>query len=157
MTEQVAFDWFDQAETLKILEQRERELARLEREKAEQEAKTREKLEKRMEPTPCDDPPPLSHRTERWYATLPKHIRPTALRCAFPHVLDRLCAAWETPRMVRDVIDDLLIDDRGGRSGFPFPAVQEIHRLRDFYFEVLFPDAERLMMPRRPPMNNRMR
>jgi tankyrase len=44
----------------------------------------------------------------------------------FPHVVDKLAAAWDDPERLREVFDELLIDRRGGRQGFPAQVLQEL-------------------------------
>ena len=47
-----------------------------------------------------------------------------------PHIVDRLAACWAAPFDVVDVLDDLLVDRRGGRRGFPADALAELLALR---------------------------
>jgi len=47
----------------------------------------------------------------------------------FPHVLNRLGAAWGDPATVSEVMQDLLLDRRGGRRGFPPAALEELQVL----------------------------
>jgi hypothetical protein len=47
----------------------------------------------------------------------------------FPRVANRLAIAWPDPKAVQEVLDDVLIDRRGGRQGFPPAVQQELLRL----------------------------
>ena len=47
----------------------------------------------------------------------------------FPHVLNRVGAAWGDPATVSEVLQDLLVDRRGGRRGFPPEAFEELQAL----------------------------
>lgn len=49
-----------------------------------------------------------------------------ALARRFPHVVNEIAAVWDRPLTVIDVIDDLLVDRRGGRRGFPADALAEL-------------------------------
>lgn len=48
----------------------------------------------------------------------------------FPHVVNRLAACWTAPFDVIDLLDELLLDRRGGRRGFPADALAELLALR---------------------------
>lgn len=48
----------------------------------------------------------------------------------FPHVLNKLAAAWGDVGAMAELVEgDLLIDSRGDRSGFPFGVLSEIQNL----------------------------
>ncbi len=67
----------------------------------------------------------------------------TTLRTTFPHVLNRLVAVWSNPKLFTKAIDDLMVDDRGGRRGFPFATLNELTDLRVYYFSHVHPQATR--------------
>jgi hypothetical protein len=48
------------------------------------------------------------------------------LMARFPHVVDRIATAWGDPALLAAMFEDLLVDDRGGRQGFPREAAQEL-------------------------------
>ena len=58
-------------------------------------------------------------------------LRQTAL--GFPHVVNRLAPFGYRPAQMVRGIDELLIDDRPAREGFPFAVVTELSELRAFY------------------------
>lgn len=48
----------------------------------------------------------------------------------YPHVLDKIAAAWGcAPAMTELMEKDLLVDNRGGRAGFPFRVLMDIQAL----------------------------
>lgn len=49
----------------------------------------------------------------------------------FPHIVNRMAALWDDARRLSDYIDKLMIDDRGGRAGFPFEALDELADVRE--------------------------
>ena len=51
----------------------------------------------------------------------------------YPHVLNRIGELWGHPRQMNQYFEDLLIDSRGGRQGFPLPVISELTRLRAYY------------------------
>jgi hypothetical protein len=78
---------------------------------------------------------PTSPVTQHWIKTLEQHgvVLSAQMREHFPHVLDKIAAAWgNAPAMDRLMAYDLLIDNRGNRQGFPFKVlieIQELHHL----------------------------
>jgi len=55
------------------------------------------------------------------------------LRCTsahFPHVLQRIALAWAEPDRLQRALDELMYDERGDRSGFPFEVLAELAELR---------------------------
>ena len=55
-------------------------------------------------------------------------LRVTSMR--FPHVVTRIAHAWAEPRRLQQVLDELMYDERGDRSGFPFEVLAELAELR---------------------------
>ncbi len=108
-------------------------------------------MQSRLAPAPASTPAApalaaLSPRpARRWQRSDPQPLSFTALRVAmklgdagvsvktvatrFPHVLNRLGAAWGDPATVSEVMQDLLVDRRGGRRGFPPDALEELQAL----------------------------
>jgi len=65
----------------------------------------------------------------RWCAEMPADVRPELLAAHFPAVINKLALAWPDPKRARRLLEELLIDRRGGRSGFPKGAFSELIRL----------------------------
>ena len=57
---------------------------------------------------------------------------PSELEARFERILNRIAELWHTPDM-EAYFDDLLIDKRGGRQGFPPEVGTEIFRLNGLY------------------------
>lgn len=74
----------------------------------------------------------MKARLQEYLASVP-HLYPHALERAFPHVLERIVAAWPSPSAASAVFEDVLIDQRGSRQGFPNEVVREIFNLSVFY------------------------
>lgn len=49
----------------------------------------------------------------------------SAIESRFPHIARELCALWQTDQ-IELYLDSLLIDDRGGRIGFPPDVLDEL-------------------------------
>lgn len=87
----------------------------------------------------------LSHRAEMLLASLPSGFRLHETRLLFPHVLDRIAAAWHDPKQLLRTIDECMLDERGGRQGFPFGVLREISALREHYFTQVHPELRSLI------------
>jgi hypothetical protein len=71
--------------------------------------------------------------TVRWMQSLPSEFQPTTLGKAFPRIANTLAALWTRPNEFMSYLNDLLIDNRGGRQGFPTDVLTELHALTDYY------------------------
>ncbi len=74
----------------------------------------------------------LSEAARQWLRRLPVGRRPQRLCAQFPRVANRLAWCWHDPDLAAQALDDLLVDRRGGRRGFPPAIVRELQRLRAF-------------------------
>ncbi len=72
----------------------------------------------------------LSEIARRWLESLPPDERPQALAAQYPRIANRIALCWGDAMLVGKVLDDLLVDRRGGRRGFPPAVRQELLRLR---------------------------
>jgi tankyrase len=57
---------------------------------------------------------------------------PSQLEAMFPRVLNKIVALWDEPE-IDDYFEELLVDRRGGRKGFPPEVVQEIFFLSNVH------------------------
>jgi hypothetical protein len=74
----------------------------------------------------------LTGTTRVWLRKLPAGRRPLRLCCRFPRVANRIAWCWNDRILTEQVLEDLLVDRRGGREGFPRGVVVELRRLREF-------------------------
>jgi hypothetical protein len=77
--------------------------------------------------------PELSATALRLLASLDRHVSLSVLPAQFPRVLNRIADVWNRPVMADQLFDDLLLDGRGGREGFPCSVIQELTRLRGYH------------------------
>jgi len=75
----------------------------------------------------------LSADAKAWFAGLPMAVRPIQLSRTFPRICNGLAEHWPEPERVISILDDLLLDKRGGRQGFPLPIVMEISILKEHF------------------------
>jgi len=74
----------------------------------------------------------LLPRTARWIAALPPEVRPVEAARAFPRIANALALLWSTPDELTVYLDELLVDRRGGRQGFPLRVLSEFDILREY-------------------------
>ena len=84
----------------------------------------------------------LLRPTAQWAAALPRHVVPNALLAKFPRICNLIAVLWQDPGSLRRYLDDLLVDKRGNRQGFPLDILRELFALRAYY-DVLHPGSSR--------------
>lgn len=72
----------------------------------------------------------LSSTCTAWLDRLPQSVLPANLCMLYPAIANRLALCWSDPVLTERVFDDLLLDRRGGRRGFPPPVASDLLRLR---------------------------
>ena len=81
--------------------------------------------------------------TQAWANGLSAELRPMQLLELYPRVANRLALCWSDKLLTNHLFEDLLIDRRGGRKGFP-PAVKaELLQLRMAYPKTATVDVSR--------------
>jgi len=74
--------------------------------------------------------------TVAWASALPPETQPKALMTKYPRIANLVAVLWQDPNSLRRYVDDLLVDKRGTRQGFPLDVLREIFHLRAYYDEV---------------------
>ena len=87
------------------------------------------------------EPPPrtLIEEACQWLTRLPDEVRPRQAAERFPHVVNRLARLWKAPRQLDSYFDELMVDQRGGRRGFPLGVLMEVANLREYYQTSVYP------------------
>jgi hypothetical protein len=80
----------------------------------------------------CESDIVLGQAARHWLRRLPSRQRPVRLAATLPRLANRLAWCWPDPHMTDLVLDDLLVDRRGGRCGFPSEIRRELEALRRF-------------------------
>ena len=78
-------------------------------------------------------PETLLPAAARWMTTLPSEFQPTALAKTFPRIANALAERWSRPEALTSYLNELMVDTRGGRRGFPVKVLRELHALRALY------------------------
>jgi hypothetical protein len=78
--------------------------------------------------------------TTKWAAGVPVEVQPLALLQTFPRIANTLARLWHDNIGLQNYLDDLLVDRRGGRRGFP-PEIQSELLILRAYCEGRYPGA----------------
>lgn len=73
----------------------------------------------------------LTPATETWLDRLPRDVRPLDLPRAYPRLANQLADRWNDASACLALLEDLVVDRRGDRRGFPARIALEIVALRD--------------------------
>lgn len=91
------------------------------------------KAENWIEKRHASGPEVLSGEAAAWVAGLPEAVRPKQLALRYARLANRLAQVWKDQPRCERLLDELMIDKRGGRKGFPLPVVNEVATLRKHY------------------------
>ena len=75
----------------------------------------------------------LSSSALAWLASLPGSLYPRHLVERYPRVCNCMAALWQEPKLMISYFEDLLVDHRGTRQGFPSTIASEIARLKEHF------------------------
>jgi hypothetical protein len=74
----------------------------------------------------------LTPEAFQWLHELPRHERPVQLALQFPRIVNKMADIWEDEKATTSYLQELLVDHRGNRRGFPAPVVGDLMRLRAY-------------------------
>ena len=80
---------------------------------------------------PIDRLLPIS---SRWLDRLPLDMHPSALATQYPRIVNLIALQWSDSDACSAYLEDLLVDRRGARQGFPAVVQRELVRLHDYWF-----------------------
>jgi len=81
--------------------------------------------------------------------SLPETHRPHALAKQYARITNMFATLWSRPEECRRYFDELLIDRRGGRKGFPADVLQDIMKLRELHAQLFRSVDPAWQLPRR--------
>ena len=79
---------------------------------------------------------PLGDEARAWMSGLPEAVQPRQLALRYARLANKLCKVWTAQAQCERLLDDLMMDRRGGRKGFPLQVANELATLRDYYFKL---------------------
>jgi hypothetical protein len=75
----------------------------------------------------------LDAETVSFLSTLDQSVRPYQLAVRFPRIANKLARLREQPGQRDRYLDELLIDTRGNRQGFPLRVLTELVALKEHF------------------------
>jgi hypothetical protein len=84
----------------------------------------------------------LSEHTKKWIEKLPPEAHPTQLGEKYPRLLNRISSLWRHPDELMEYLNELIVDTRGDRSGFPIAIVTELVNIKDYYEMNVHPESK---------------
>jgi hypothetical protein len=96
-------------------------------------------------------PEVLSEHAKTWLSKLPDDVRPKELPEQFPRIVNRLSSLWRHADELMEYLNDLLVDMRGDRQGFPMAVAMELANVKDYYETTVDPEYSKAYLwdPRR--------
>ena len=67
--------------------------------------------------------------SEKWFDTLPTDAFPAALAAQYPRIINCIAVQWNDVRWCLAYFEELLVDRRGGRRGFPADVLRDLQSL----------------------------
>ena len=84
----------------------------------------------------------LSAETVLWLNELPESVRPMQTCARFPRIVNRLASAWPQAAACCAYFDELLLDRRGNRQGFPMQIAFELAALKNYFETAVHPSQQ---------------
>jgi hypothetical protein len=81
----------------------------------------------------------LTDAAARLLESLARKCSMPHLAARFPRVLNRVAAVWSQPGLVERYFEELMLDSRGSRAGFPPEVLSELVALRNCNAFRIFP------------------
>lgn len=81
----------------------------------------------------------LSDSAQKLLDGLGDDVCPVQTSARYPHIMNRIALLWDSPKLAERYFDELLIDDRGGRQGFPLNVLSELFTLKQHYLTKVYP------------------
>ena len=72
-------------------------------------------------------------------AEIAEQVRLVETARLYPRIINRIAKLWRRSLKMDAYFENLLVDERGNRNGFPFLVVAELGALKDHYITVAFP------------------
>jgi hypothetical protein len=100
---------------------------------------TDQKLYEQLRKAPTSADLELTEDAKQFIASLDLSVRPIETAKQFPRIVNRIASLWKKPFLMDGYFEDLLIDKRGNRQGFPLRIAGEITALQAHYSTSVFP------------------
>jgi len=84
----------------------------------------------------------LNEETVRWLAALPEELGLVRLPAEYARIANELARRWAMPGDCLRYLDELVLDRRGSRRGFPLDVAIELSHLKSYYETDLHPTSQ---------------
>jgi hypothetical protein len=101
----------------------------------------REEQFKHLRRAPEKDDCELNAQGQALLASIDLGYRPEALAQLFPRIVNRMAELWKQPAQIERYFEELLIDHRGNRNGFPLKVLIDLSTLKGYYQHNAFATA----------------
>ena len=88
---------------------------------------------KAMRRAPDETDTRLTSEGQALMSSLDEAVQPKELAARYPRIVNQIARHWRTPAQMDKYFQDLLMDTRGNRQGFPLKIVMELSTLREHY------------------------
>ncbi len=85
---------------------------------------------------------PLGADAARWLNDLPESVRPMKTCARYPRIVNRLASVWDKPTHCGSYFNELLLDGRGDRQGFPLDIAFELAALKNYFETAVHPSHQ---------------
>jgi hypothetical protein len=79
----------------------------------------------------CERDRALSRDARAWLVKLPPRAKLAATAQLYPRIVNRLALCWNDPMLLERLFNEMLVDRRGKRRGFPPDVTRELLALRE--------------------------
>jgi len=87
-------------------------------------------------------PAALSAEAVLWLNELPEAVRPMKTCGRFPRIVNKFVSLWARPADCSSFFDELLLDRRGDRQGFPMEVAFELAALKNYFETAVHPSHQ---------------
>ena len=81
----------------------------------------------------------LNAQARELFSRLDEPLRPILLAARYPRILNKVAELWRRPTLLDCYFEELLMDTRGNRQGFPLSILLELCTLKEHYRSSAFP------------------
>jgi hypothetical protein len=84
----------------------------------------------------------LSAEAVFWLNELPETVRPMKTCARFPRIVNKFVSLWAKPADCSGFFEELLLDRRGDRQGFPAEVAFELAALKNYFETAVHPSHQ---------------
>mgnify|MGYP005810769849 CR=1 FL=1 len=89
-----------------------------------------------------DESEAMSATAALWLHELPDSVRPKKTCAQFPRIVNRIASLWGDATACGSYFNELLLDRRGDRQGFPMEIAFELAAVKNFFETAVHPSQQ---------------